>query len=89
MLDGGENLDEDSFLFGFFLIQKSRTVLGLSPKRRMVSSFIHAKKEENPPNPHISKKCFKPSFSLVSHGKELSFFGTQNYGLFMVVAQTR
>ena len=75
MLDGGENLDEDSLLFGFFLIQKSRIVLGLSPKRRTVSSFVHAKKEGNPPNPYIPKKYFLSSFSLVSHGEELSSFG--------------
>ena len=47
-----------TLLFRFFLIQKLRTVLGLSPKRRMVSSFVHAKEERNLPNPHIPKKYF-------------------------------
>ena len=88
-VDGKKNLDEDSLLFDFFLTQKPRTVLGLSPKRRTVSSFVHAKEEGNPPNPHISKKYFWPYFSLVSHGEEFSSFGTQNYDLFMVVVQTR
>ena len=45
MLDGGKKSDEDSFLFVFFLIQKSRTVLDLSSERRMVSFFVHAKEE--------------------------------------------
>ena len=40
-----KKLDEDSFLFDFFLTQKSRTVLGLSPERKTVSSFVHAKEE--------------------------------------------
>ena len=58
MLDDGEKLDEDSLLFGFFLTQKSRIVLGLSPKRRTVSSFVHTKEDGNPPNPYIPKKYF-------------------------------
>ena len=86
MLDDGEKLDEDSLLFGFFLTQKPRIVLDLSPKRRMVSSFAHTKDEENLPNPHILKRYFQPSFSLISHSKNLSSFGTQNYGFFFVVA---
>ena len=89
LFDVGENLYEDSLLFGFFLTRKPRTALGLSPKRRTVSSFVHAKEEGNPSNPHISKKYFWPSFSLISGGEELSSFGTQTCSLFMVVAQTR
>ena len=50
--------DEDSLLFNFFLTQKPRIVLGLSPKKRTVSSFVHAKEDGNPPNPHIPKKYF-------------------------------
>ena len=89
MLDGEEKSDEDSLLFDFFLTQKTRTVLGLSPKRRMVSSFVHAKEKRNPSNPYIPKKCFWPSFSLISYGEELSSFGIQNYGLFLLVVQIR
>ena len=72
MLDGEKKSDENSFTFDFFLIQKPRTVLGLSPERRMVSSFVHAKKDGNPPNPHVSKKYFQSSFSLISHSEKLS-----------------
>ena len=89
MLDDGEKLDEDSLLFGFFLTQKPRTVLDLSPKRRMVSSFAHTKDEENLPNPHILKRYFQPSFSLISHSEKFSYFGIKNYDPFMIIAQTR
>ena len=58
MLDGREKSDEDSLLFDFSLIQNPRIILGHSPERRMVSSFVHAKEEENPPNLHVSKKYF-------------------------------
>ena len=89
ILDGREKSDEDSLLFGFSLTQKPRIVLGLSLERRMISSFVHAKKEWNPSKAHIPKKYFWPSFSLVSYGENLSSFGAQKYGLFMIVAQTR
>ena len=89
ILDREENLDKDSLLFGFFLIQKSRIVLGLSPKRRTVSSFVNSMDERKPPKPHTPKKNFCPSFSLISHSEKLSLVGTQNYGLFMVVTQTK
>ena len=72
MLDGGEKLDENSLLFDFFLFQKSKIVLGLSPEKRTVSSFVHAKEEWNPPKAHIPKKDFFPTFSLVSHDEKLS-----------------
>ena len=65
MLDGEEKSDEDSLLFDFLFIQKSRTVLGLSPERRTVSSFVHAKEDGNPPKAHIPKKNFYPTFSLI------------------------
>ena len=58
MLDGEKNLDKDFLLFDFFFTQKPRTVLGLSPKRRTVSSFVHAKEEGNPSNAYIPKKYF-------------------------------
>ena len=89
ILDGGEKFDEDSLSFDFSFTQKPRIVLGLSPERRTVSSFVHAKEERKPPKPHASKKDFSPSFSLVSHDKNLSLVGTQNCGLFMIVAQTK
>ena len=89
MLDGREKFDEDSFLFDFSLTQNPRIVLGRSLKRRLVSSFVHTKEKGNPPNPHIPMKYFWPYFSLISHGEELSSFGTQNYSLFMVIAQIR
>ena len=82
MLDGEEKSNEDSLLFDFFFIQKPRTVLGLSPERRTVSSFVHAKEEGNPLKAHIPKKDFHSSFSLVSHSESLSIFYTQNYGFF-------
>ena len=89
ILDGGEKLDEDSLLFDFSLIQKLRTVLGLSSKRRTVSSFVHTKEEGNSPNPHIPKRYFRPSFYLISHDEKLFSISAQNYGFFMVVAQTK
>ena len=52
-----------------------RTILGLSPERRSVSSFVHTKKERNPPKPHAPKKIFGPSFSLISHSEKLSSVG--------------
>ena len=58
MLDGGEKYDEDSLLFGFSLTQNPRTVLGRSPKRRLVSSFVHTKEEGNPSKPHALKNYF-------------------------------
>ena len=72
MLDGGKKSNEDSLLFSFSLTQNPRTVLGRSPKRRSVSSFIHAKEKRNPPKTHTPKKYFRLSFSLVSHGEKLS-----------------
>ena len=89
MLDGGDNSNEDSLLYSFSLTQNLRTVLGCSPEKRSISSFVHAKEEGKPPNPHVSKSYFQPSFSLISHGEKLSFLGTQNYDLFMIVTQTR
>ena len=74
MLDGGEKSDENSLLFDFSLTQKPRTVLGLSPERRMISSFVHAKEDGNPSKAHIPKNNFHPTFSLISHSEKLSFF---------------
>ena len=89
MLDGGEKIDENFLFFDFSLTQKPRIILGLSPKRRMVSSFAHAKEERKPPKHYAPKKNFGPFFSLISHGEKLSIVGTQNYGLFMIVTQTK
>ena len=58
MLDSGEKYDEDSLFFDFSLTQNPRIVLGHSPKRRSISSFVHAKEEGNPPKPHTPKKYF-------------------------------
>ena len=80
---------EDSLLFDFFFTQNKRIVLGLSPERRTVSSFVHANEERKPSKPHAPKKDFGLSFSLIFHDEKLSLVGTQNYDLFMVVAQTR
>ena len=84
-----KNLMKTLFSLIFFSPKNPRTVLGLSPERRLVSSFVHAKEDKSSPKPHTSKKVFGPSFALVSHSKKFSLVGEQNYGLFMVVAQTR
>ena len=89
ILDDGEKSNENSLLFHFSLTQNLRTALGRSPERRSVSSFVHIKEEGNPPKPHIPKKNFWPSFSLISHSEKLSSFGIQNCSLFMIVTQTR
>ena len=72
ILDGEKKLDKNSLLFDFFLIQKPRIVPGLSPDKRMVSSFVHAKEEWNTPKAHTPKKDFHLTFSLVSHREKLS-----------------
>ena len=84
-----KNLMKTLFSLIFPSSKNPRTVLGLSPERRSVSSFVHAKKNRCPPKPHTPKKIFGPSFSLVSHSEKLSLFGAQNYSFFMVVVQTR
>ena len=89
MLDGGGKIDEDTLLFDFFLPKNPKIVLGLSPKKRSVSSFVHAKEDRSPPKPHTPKKIFGLSFPLAPHSEKLSSVGIQNYSLFMIVAQTR
>ena len=84
-----KNLIKTLFSLVFLSPKNLRTVLGLSPKRRSVSSFVHAKKDRSPPKPHTLRKVFSSSFPLVSHDESLRLVGTQKHELFMIVAQIR
>ena len=82
-------IEEDTLLFSFSSPRNPRIVLGLSPERRSISSFVHAKKNRTPPKPHTPKKVFSLSFPLISYGEKLSLVGRQKGSLFMVVVQNR
>ena len=73
----------------FLSPRNPRIVLGLSPKRTSIFSFVHAKEDRSPPKPHTPRKVFGPSFPLVSHNESLRLVGTQKCELFMIVAQIR
>ena len=84
-----KNLMKTLFSLIFFSSKNLRTVLSLSPDRRLISSFVHAKEDRSPSKPHTLKNTFGLSFLLVSHDEKLSSVGAQNCGLFIVVAQNR
>ena len=77
------------FSLVIFSPRNFRTILGLSLKRRQISSFAHAKMVETHPKPHAPRRMFGPSFSLVSHGKNQRLGGAHKHKLFMIVGIIR
>ena len=56
-----KNLMKTLFSLVFSSPKNPRTILGVSPERRSVSSFVHDKEDRSPPKPHAPKKGFGSS----------------------------
>ena len=84
-----KNLMKIFFSLIFFLTQKFQNSSRSFTQEEIGLLLCSCQRRQKPNQTSCPKEDFWPLFPLVSHSKKFSLIGTQNYGLFIVVAQTR